>query len=70
MKCSNPCMFRYTWPGRDESHVCLEHSRKLLAVATALGMYLQLIPFERTASSMEWPECNQIVSETKENSKA
>ena len=63
MKCQNPCMFRYTWPGHDESYVCLEHSRKLLAVATALGMYLQLIQFQPVRPSLEWPNCNQTIKE-------
>ncbi len=49
MKCSqNDCeessVFRYTWPGKDEAGACPEHAEKLLGVAQAIGMHLQLIP--------------------------
>ncbi len=44
MKCNEIAVFRYTWPGRDESYVCMEHAKKLKSVAEALGFYLQLIP--------------------------
>jgi hypothetical protein len=42
--CSADAAYRYTWPGRDESFICEEHSQKLIAVATAMGLHLQLIP--------------------------
>ena len=42
--CGDPAAYRYTWPGRDESYVCQKHSSKLVAVAEAMGLYLQLMP--------------------------
>lgn len=60
-ECQNPCLFRYTWPGRDESFVCLEHAQKLLNVAGAIGMHLQLIQYEPPHPATEWPNCKQKV---------
>ena len=40
-QCENPCMFRYTWPGKDESYICLEHAQQLTNVANAIGLHLQ-----------------------------
>lgn len=42
--CKLTAAFRYTWPGRDESFVCVRHAGQLSGVAAALGMYLQLVP--------------------------
>lgn len=42
--CDNPGAFRFTWPGRDEATICEEHAPKLRGVASAMGLYLQLIP--------------------------
>jgi hypothetical protein len=42
--CGAPAAHRYTWPGRDESFICETHSKGLLAVASAMGLYLQLLP--------------------------
>lgn len=53
--CGKAAAYRYTWPGRDESLICEEHSGKLRAVATAMGLHLQLIPVEDG-------ECSQRVS--------
>ena len=54
-KCENEAAYRYTWPGHDESFICEEHSKKLLAVANAMGMYLQLVPLEEN----EKEKCKQ-----------
>ena len=43
-QCQNEADFRYTWPGRDESYICFDHSTWLMAVASAMGLHLQLIP--------------------------
>lgn len=43
-RCQERPHFRYTWPGKDESFVCFEHSRRLQRVAAAMGLHLQLIP--------------------------
>ena len=42
-KCENAALFRYTWPGNDESFICLEHSLWLQKVANAIGLHLQMI---------------------------
>jgi len=43
-RCQQQAAFRYTWPGRDERFICLEHARQLRNVATTVGLYVQLIP--------------------------
>jgi hypothetical protein len=45
-KCEKDAAFRYTWPGRDESFICTDHAPKLKAVASAMGLPLQLIPID------------------------
>ena len=42
--CDNQAAYRYTWPGEDESVVCEGHSSQLQAVASAIGIHLQIIP--------------------------
>ncbi len=46
MKCDKTAIFRYTWPGRDESFICLEHAIKIRAVVDAIGLHLQFIPVD------------------------
>jgi len=46
-KCESPALFRYTWPGRDESFSCLEHSVGLQNIAQALGLHLQMIQVDQ-----------------------
>lgn len=43
-KCEGPALFRYTWPGKDESFVCLEHAPQLRGLANTMGFHLQLVP--------------------------
>ena len=43
-KCPNQALFRFTWPGRGESFICIDHAPQLQGVAQAMGLYLQLIP--------------------------
>lgn len=57
-QCGSQAVFRFTWPGRDESFICLEHAPKLKALADALGCYLQLIPIQPSDIG-----CRQQVSE-------
>lgn len=47
--CERRSAYRYTWPGRDENGVCEEHRPKLVAVARAIGLHLQLVPLSRWA---------------------
>jgi hypothetical protein len=54
--CQNIALFRYTWAGRDESFICLEHAGQLKTVANAIGYYLQLIPIEANPEII----CRQI----------
>ena len=42
-KCENPALFRYTWPGKDESFICAICAIKLTTVANAIGLPLQMI---------------------------
>lgn len=42
--CGKDAVYRYTWPGRDESFICEQHSIALQNVAKAIGLYVQLIP--------------------------
>lgn len=65
IRCEMPPMFRFTWPGRDEAYICLEHAEKLKSIANALGFHLQLIPVSGWQEQAEH-QCNQFVK-TKEN---
>lgn len=42
--CSEPGVYRFTWPGRDEATICEQHIGHLCAVADAIGLYLQIRP--------------------------
>lgn len=43
-RCPILAHFRYTWPGADESWICVGHAPQLLGVANAIGLQLQLVP--------------------------
>ena len=58
-QCEAHAAYRYTWPGRDESFICEEHSQKLRAVANAMGLHLQMVPL-RAGHDAE--QCTQQVS--------
>lgn len=55
--CGEEAAYRYTWPGRDESFICEEHADKLRAVASAMGLHLQLIPVDPSSET-----CHQRIS--------
>ena len=42
-KCGAPAMYRYTWPGKEESLICVTCAIKLQTVANAIGLHLQMI---------------------------
>ncbi len=42
--CKNLPVLRFTWPGKDEAYICAIHSIRLLEIAQAMGLYIQLIP--------------------------
>ena len=46
-KCDRFAAYRFTWPGKDESFICEGHVTKLLSVADAMGLYVQVIPLVR-----------------------
>ena len=50
--CGKDAVYRYTWPGRDESFICEGHSSKLKSVARAIGLHLQLIPIDPQSTMM------------------
>lgn len=46
--CTQDAVYQYTWPGQKEAGICEEHSKKLQAIADAMGFYIQLKPiFEK-----------------------
>ncbi len=44
--CDNPAVFRYTWPGKDESYCCIICGMKLEGIANAIGHRQQFIRLE------------------------
>ena len=58
-QCENPAFFRYTWPGRDESYICLECAEKVMGLAQAMGLYLQLVRYQPEGGTLEWESCKQ-----------
>jgi rubrerythrin len=63
-KCEQLPVFRYTWPGREESFICIEHSVGLANIANALGLFLQLIPL--SGDEQLKVNCSQEVKEKKD----
>lgn len=59
-KCPNRAEYRFTWPGKDESFVCMGHSDKLRNVAQAIGLHVQLIPIHE--SDFDGEMCQQKLS--------
>ncbi|MCI0489363.1 MAG: hypothetical protein L0229_22450 [Blastocatellia bacterium] len=55
--CENKAAYRYTWPSKDESVICLAHSFKLRGVAEKIGLHLQLIKLDDDGRI-----CNQEVT--------
>ena len=58
--CKNPARYRYTWPGDDESLICEKHVDKLVAVAEAIGLHLQIIPLSEEDLKLDF-KCHQII---------
>lgn len=50
--CDNEAKYRFTWPGRDEAGICVEHAPKLRGLANAMGMHLQLIQIEEVLAEV------------------
>ena len=65
-KCTNPALFRYTWPGKDESFSCLEHSVQIKEIAKAIELPLQMIQVDQRNEldkNNEIKECSQFLRE-------
>jgi len=66
MQCSERALFRYTWPGKDESFICMDHALQLRGIAQALGLHLQMIVLDGSSEEM----CRQEVKVTAEEPNA
>lgn len=51
-ECDENAAYRFTWPGRDEASICDKHAPQLESVASAMGMYIQLIPLEESGATI------------------
>ena len=63
-KCGYPVMFRYTWPGNDETFCCMVHATQIQKVAAAIDMHLQMIGLsdeERIKLTIDKVTCSTIV---------
>ncbi len=60
--CNNFAAFRFTWPGRDESHICIECAPQLERVCNAMGLYVQLVPLSGCVTG-DHPTCKQHISD-------
>ena len=66
--CGEMAAFRYTWPGKNEAHICVDHAVQLMNVARAISLPLQLIPLYYGANDpvpTEFPKCQQIIKDSK-----
>ena len=45
--CTNKAHYRFTWPGKDEAGICKDHAVKLEAIASSIGLHLQLVPLAK-----------------------
>jgi len=57
--CQNSAHYRYTWPGKGESFICQIHAMKLIEVAEAIGLPLQLIRLSPEEISKR--HCSQLI---------
>lgn len=61
MQCRNQASYRFTWPGREESFICMEHVDQLRGVADAIGLPLQTIELSHEEQAKH--TCNQEIKE-------
>jgi hypothetical protein len=59
--CGKQGTHRYTWPGQNEAFICGDHIQKLMGVADAMGLPLQLIPLREEEQGGKL--CNQQVKD-------
>lgn len=62
MKCPNRAEYRFTWPGREESFVCMGHAEKVKNISNAMGFFCQLHPIHE--SDFDGETCRQEISIT------
>jgi hypothetical protein len=63
--CKNYAFYRFTWPGHKESAICTEHQPKLVSIADAIGLPLQLIPLtDADHENLAHPLAAQVSSAT------
>lgn len=55
-QCKNPGAFKYMWPGRNEAYICAECVLKLRAIASAIGLYVQI---REVPEDEQW-QCEQM----------
>jgi hypothetical protein len=41
--CKLPAVFRYTWPGNEERHACVDHANQVVGLAGSMGFRLQVL---------------------------
>ncbi len=58
--CNQPANYRYTWPGKDEAYICMQHAPALKRVAVAIGLHLQLTYCQPGDSN--YGDCTQHIS--------
>jgi hypothetical protein len=58
MSCQQTAMYRFTWPGQDEKCICFIHALKLIDIAKALDLHLQLI--QLSPEEMLYESCSQV----------
>lgn len=63
MKCEMTAVGRFTWPGRAESFICAGHEPKLVGLAQAMGLPLEVIHL--TPEEMAEKVCQQGVGEAR-----
>jgi len=44
--CDKNATYLFTWPNENQKGICEECSKKLKAIANAMGLYIQLIKIE------------------------
>lgn len=62
--CGEHAVFRFTWPGKPESHVCVDHAMQVGTIAAAMSLPLQMIPLGYRAGDPipeEFPTCKQVL---------
>jgi len=42
--CDEIASYKFTWPGNDDDVICENHVGQLIAIASAMGMHLQVTP--------------------------